>query len=459
MTRYGVPLYGEALYGAPQLSVFSAAPVTAAPYTYGEVLVSWHTPGGVWDELRVIRNYLGYPVAVDNGVEVFSTTPTGGGASVRDRGLKQDHWAYYTVFVHSTADTGEWVRAGVAKCYVPINYGGADRMYSLIPEIAQSDTLAKFMSVLGYAYDLLRNDINSLLDLYDAMTVNYDLLPVILAQFGVPIETELEPEQYRRFLRNAAFFYKTKGTMPCVHGVVAAVTGWQCMVFTGPNMMWSADYSDFTGGIGGWIPKVNSSVAWVPPAGSASGALQMTATAAASTAEAHISELLPALPSETYSIAALVQAMDVVENAAGIRLDWYDVTNTFISSTETADVTARQAGSAQIRGTVTSPANAAWVDVVAVVHSPVAGKRWQWRQVMVNEGSQVPYSPGRDIQIFLLITDTDPVRQAVHLNRLNDVLPRYLPLGATYSLLVGGEEGMTPPAYYVGGDDNIVVPT
>lgn len=297
MARYGFSVYGESIYGAPLLSVFSADPVTAVPVDYGTVFVSWRVPGGTWDQLKVVRNYLGYPVSVDNGDVVYTTTPAESGSSFRESGLRQDHWVYYTIFVYDTADA-EWVRAGLARCFVPSDYGGTERMISLIPEIAQSDTLKKFLGVIGYSYDLLRNDVNSLLDLYESMTVSYDLVPVLLQQFGIPVEPELEPEQYRRLLRNAAFLYKVKGTEPGVHGIVAAITGWQCTVEDGHNLLWTSDYSDFVGSIAGWEALLNCSVAWAAPSGPNSGALQMTATATAAASSADITERISLTPDE-----------------------------------------------------------------------------------------------------------------------------------------------------------------
>jgi len=449
MSRYGTAIYGRSLYGQPLLGLFSAEPFTALPVDYGSVLLDWKTPGGTWDELRVVRNFTGYPVHVNNGSLLYSAIPTEDPGHLTDEGLPTDRWVYYTIFVHDPG-VDEWARAGVARTFIPSDYGGAARMLDLFPQIVRSDALTKFTSVLGYAYDLLRNDINSLLDLYDSRAVSYDLLPGIMAQFGIPFETELEPEQYRRFARNAVFFYKMKGTLPCIHGVVAAVTGWQCTVLMGTNMLWTADYSDFVGGIGGWEELTNATVEWVAPTDTTPGALRLNAVANGATAEAHLGERLPVRPFGTYSVGIQSSAEQASETNASIRFDWYAADGTLVGSAE-SPVSVIREGAKQLRATEDAPATAAWLDVVLVMHGVLAGQSWLWRQASVNHGSEAPYQSGRDLRIYLAITDTDPIRRAVHLDRLNAILPRYLPLGATFTLL-----DEAPPYPYV-NDDSILV--
>lgn len=435
MARYGVSIYGEAFYGAPQLSVYSAAPINAAPMDYGEVLLTWRSPGGTWDEIRAIRSYVGYPVSVDNGEEVYTSTQGVDAGEFRDVGLGRDRWVYYSLFVFATGEE-EWVRAGIARTFVPSNYGGADRMYSLTPEVVRSDALRKFMSVLGYGYDLLRNDVNSLLDLHDWRTVSYDLVPLLLGQFGVPIETELEPEQYRRFLRNAVRFYKTKGTSECVHGVVSAVTGWDSEIRDGANLLWtSADAA-------GWEALVNSAVDWTAHTEDTVGAVRLTVPATGALSVADLRDRIPFTAAEIadnttaqFSAAALVRGLDVTMATASIRLDWYNAAGVFISSADGTAEVVRNGIDTVVRVTATAAAGAVSVTPALVVHGPTAGEQYEWRQVMVNRGPAAPYEPGRDVRIYLDITDTDPYRRAVHLNRLSKILPRYLPLGATFTLI------------------------
>lgn len=468
MARYGVSHYGSSFYGAPLTSVFSAEPFTAVATGYGEITLSWTSPGGTWDDLVLVRNLVGYPVTETNGVVVYTAAS---GADVHhfvDPDLPTDHWVYYTILVHDPSQD-LWIRSGSTRAYSPRSYNGGKHMYDLVPRVGQSDALLKFMQVLGFCYDGLRNDANSLLDLYNADTVLYDLVPVLMQQFGIPAETELEPEQYRRFLRNAVHFYKTKGTSECAHGVTVAVTGWPCYVTLGANLLWDAAHSDFVGGLGYWGRKTeNCTVAWVPAgvdsfSNPVPAAMRMTATANSQISAAFLDGSvkddlhrlgISVVHNSAYSIGMSITGSDLALSPAHIDIDWYDLTGNYLSTSVGVGVATRSGVPVVVDSlNEIAPTNAVWAVPKVVVDSATSGSHWDVRTVMFNRGSQVlPHQPGHDIRIYLDITDTDPLRIAVHKERLNAILPRYLPFGATFTLI----DGM-PTAEVVVNDDTILV--
>lgn len=467
MARYGVSHYGSSLYGAPLLSVFSADPFTATATDYGAVYLKWTSPGGNWDSLRLIRSYYGYPITEVNGTQVYSASTGADVAEFHDSGLLTDRWVYYSIFVHDPSQD-LWIRSGVARAYSVRSYGGPARMFDLVPAVGQSEPLERFMGTFGLAYDALRNDANSLLDLYDADTVLYDLVPVVMSQFGIPPETELEPEQYRRFLRNAVHFYKTKGTSECVHGVTTAVTGWPCVVAVGDNLLWDADFSDFVGSIAYWgRGSANCTMSWTAPTtdgqGNAiPGALRMTSTLAGSISASFISGSVDDLHrfginvvhGISYSLGGLVRASDLAQSGAHLDIAWYDLTGTLISVSVGPSAATRQGVDTVVKNEgVIAPTNAVWAVPLLVVDNTVLGSYWEWRTLMFNRGTNlIAHQPGRDIRIYLDITDTDVLRIAVHIARLRAILPRYLPFGATFTLVQG-----LPTTGVVVSDDTILV--
>lgn len=421
MARYGVSEYGASFYGAPALALFSAEPFIGSVTGYGSIFLTWHSPGGTWDELRLIRNMHGYPASVDNGVEVYSAAAGADAAEFRESGLQVDRWVYYSIFVHDTTED-TWVRSGNARVYSPANYRTSERLFDLAPAQAQSDALVKFLQVFGFATDVLRNDANSLLDLNDNSRLLYDFVPTLMEQFGSPPETEIEPEQYRQFLRNAVRFYKIKGTSTCVHGVVSAVTGWNSRTTIGTNLLHDAYLSDFMGGVGMWVNgTTNCNIDWVAATTDGYGqpvpaAMRLTALA---NGDVSMTFALPAdvkllgIPTRggrQHTVSMLVRAADTARRTAHIDLRWYDLAGNLLTTSVGAGVQTYSGVDTQITETMTAPANAVWVVPVIVIDGATAGAYWEIRQVSLTESARLlPHQPGRDIRI------------AVFADRVNEV--------------------------------------
>jgi hypothetical protein len=404
MARYGISYYGASFYGAPSVAAFSAEPFDAVPTGYGSVLLTWRTPGGTWDEIRLVRNIHGYPAAVDNG-EVIYTAPVGGDAGeFSESDLARGRWVYYTIFAHDTTQD-EWVRSGNARAYIPQDYLTGQRLYDLTPWVTQSDALARFLSVAGWGIDLTRNDVNTLLDLYDSRQVLYDMVPAAMAQLGIPEETELEPENYRRFLRNAMRFYKSKGTSECAHGVAAAVTGYQAQIGVGTNILWDAEYSDFAGGIGQWdAEEVNCTATWVAP-----NIMRLTSTGGEMsvgfvTTDTVALMALPTSPGEELSVLVTMGANGNTSlREARIDIDWYDLLGGLLSTTSGATTPMRSGISDSVLLEATAPANAIFFAPRIVVEATTAGEQFDVVQARVNRNPEpLPHQPGRDIRVTLL---------------------------------------------------------
>ena len=427
MARYGDSLYAAAFLGDVSPNLFHAEVFTARETGYGDVTLQWSTPGGDWQTLRLLRNQNGYPTDENNGILIYETAVGVDAGRFVDHELLVDRWVYYSLFVFNEVNN-VWIRSGNARVYVPEDFGGGERMYYLLPafyrngleydttlmtdpvtrQLRSVNPLATFISVLGYQYDLWRNALNSTLDLYDSARVCYDLIPAMLKQFGIEPEPEIGPEQYRRLLRNAVFLYQTKGSRTGVHGMVAAVTGWDSRIRAGTNLMWDADHSDFIGGVGFWSAgAVNAQVVWQPETPQQTSAMRMVAledgdlstTFVTTETVQHLGILV--LPLVDYNVSVTLAAGGSEHAPAHVSVDWYDKNGNYLVSDVSGPTPTTQSDQ-RIEFIATAPADAVRLGVSIVVTDATAGSWWLVKHVQVNRNAALqPAEPGRDIHITL----------------------------------------------------------
>jgi hypothetical protein len=422
MAQYSQSLYGESFFGDVAPSLFRADAFTATPLGYGDVTVRWSTPGGDWQRIRLLRNPNGYPADEVNGNILLETQAGADTQQYIDRGLLADRWMYYSLFVFNAAN-GIWLRSGDVRVYVPKDYSGGQRMYELLPrrvKPGEYDTsltidpitqrsrtvnpLAGLMSIFGYQYDVLRNLLNSTLDLYDSGSVCYDLVPILLRQFNIDPEPEIGPEQYRRLLRNIVRLYQTKGTSTGIHALVAALTGWDSYVRPGTNLMWDAEHSDFVGGIGYWSAgAINCAPVW----DAATSAMRLVASADGDASTSLVTKDNVAylgiivLPAVDYNVSATIAAVDTSHAPANVEIDWYDKDYNPISTAVGTGVPTTQ-GDVRISVVGTAPAGAVYLGVTVAISGATAGASWLVKHVQVNRNAALqPSEPGRDVHILL----------------------------------------------------------
>lgn len=441
IARYGVSLYGTSPYGEVAESLYAVDNFTATPRQYNKIYLTWGHPGGTWSTLRLVRNYKGYPVDERNGETIFAVDNASDSQFFLAPEVIADRWAYYSLFVYVDTDA-TWVKSADTRIYIPVDYGGGQRMFDLVPDVHKTgldynldlyppgvqgqamaiNPLAAFMSVFGYGYDIIRNDINSLLDLSNSETMLYDLVPVLMEQFGVPSETVLAPEQYRRFLRNAVHLFKMKGTADCARGVVSSVTGWAANISIGTNLLWDSNYSDFIGGIGLWGGRegpgpnatIRCDVEWLPPTDTDTAAMLITAVGPGvnflievglihALEEVTNEVVVPVIPSRDYTVSMVIRANNIELAPAHLVIGWYDTGMNLLVSSTSADVVTQQNVDQRVEMTATAPANAAFLVPAIVIDSVKVGQTWEVRQVMISQSSDLrPYQPGHDVRISLI---------------------------------------------------------
>lgn len=422
MAQYGQSLIGQSFYGDIAPSLFRADTFTAQPLGFGDATLRWNTPGGDWQLLRLVRNPNGYPANENNGTVIYEVPVGNDGQQFIDRNLLVDRWMYYSLFVYNEVN-GIWLRSGNVRLYVPRDYDGGRKMYDLLPrhfKVGEFDTsltldpitqrmrtvnpLAALMAVFGYQYDVLRNNLNSALDLNDAGAVCYDLLPIILKQFNIDPEPEIGPEQYRRLLRNIVLLYQTKGTSTGIHALVSALTGWDSYVRPGTNLLWDAEHSDFAGGIGYWAAgAVNAAPVWNQDP----YAMRLIAVADGDTSTSFVTEDnvahlgIVVRPAVDYNVSATIQAVGTSHAPANVEIDWYDKDYKLTATDVGVGVPTTQ-GDVRVGVVGTAPADAVYLGVTIAVSGATAGDSWLVKHVQVNRNAALqPAEPGRDVHILL----------------------------------------------------------
>ena len=76
MAKYGGFLYGTAKYGtAPRLN-YSVEPMEIIVLDFSRVYIGWQSPTGNFTKIRLVRNQIGYASYAEDGIVIWSNTPT-----------------------------------------------------------------------------------------------------------------------------------------------------------------------------------------------------------------------------------------------------------------------------------------------------------------------------------------------------------------------------------------------
>lgn len=450
MARYGYDFYGVGFYGTPVFIEFDASPVEAQSIDYGKILVSWRTPTGNWDRLRLVRDSFGYPPTADSGTILVDT---GAGTPVvdyldSDALLRPERFYYYSVFVRATTD-GLWRRSGDTTGLMVKDWKYSPRLYELAPTVYRDKdseqtpfqanpkgVLERFLMLFGFALDSVRTEYETLKNVNDPTQVAGGLLPVMAKQWGFGFEAELGMRLARLQLRNAVHLYKLKGTKLGVEGVVSVLTGWAPTVAHGRNLMLDQNDSSFEQGLGTWTPGFNNptisrrNVATAPsiagpvpvPAGASTGdvgsgdwLLELVVNTAGdqsilqSSFDARFYST-PVVPGRQYIFSAYFRP-DSTARGVAARIRWYDKSGALISAltgTAIAEVLNNW-----VRASVSgvAPAGAVGAFVEPIILSAAVGEK-HWIDALQIESSPAlnPYESARDVRIELLADRVNKIR-------------------------------------------------
>ena len=400
MSRYGVDYYGSSYYGLNNLVNFSAAPFLSRPYNYGVIQLTWASPTGTWDYLRLVRRTSGFPTTVEDGNLLFEDAKASARTVYIDSGqspvnvpLIGGEIYYYTLFVHETTSS-TWKNAGQAMETAVKDYGTAELMYSYLPTVLTSqvpydssisqdnDVLKRFLSLFALNLDLYRTQSDNIANKQDIAKFNGTLIPVFMQQLGIPYEPELGLTQSKILLRNAVHLYQTKGSKLGIGDFIKSYAGYSNVVTKSRNLMLDRNDSSFEQSIGNWTSVASSTLTWwptsvtpaIPPYSEPTaqpvfpnlqnGVLKVASTASGTSEIALGGSLSPKLigipvtANSAYTFSGYARAATTTRPIKG-QLYWYDVNGKFISSaTAGTGVTDSATTWTRFTTTATAPATA-----------------------------------------------------------------------------------------------------
>jgi phage tail-like protein len=246
MGVYGIDFYGTTFYGAPRYLEFDARPLVAKVDGYDTARVSWVNPTGDWNRLRLVRSSYGVPTHAEDGKILFESG-SDGTSEFFDRDLKGGEFWYYSVWVRDSSSS-EWFRAAESILLMPKDHKYGRKVFELMPmyfryadykisEQKGRGPLERYCEVVGSTLDHVRTEFDSLRWVRDPINVSGNLLPLLGNHLGVPHEPAIGMHQTRRWIQDAVYLYKWKGTLPGVEGVASAVTGWGARVGYSRNLL------------------------------------------------------------------------------------------------------------------------------------------------------------------------------------------------------------------------------
>lgn len=281
MSRYGInyfgadPATGQAtLYGELVQNEFDATPFTVVSNDYAQTLSAWRKPGGAWTRQRLLRNSNGIPSDADDGVLLLDEEFDVASRVFTDTELTVGRFYYYALFVFDVHD-GIWRIAGHGDVLVAKDFGYSNRLFDRLPEVFkstdyssigeqqdQTSFLYRYLKILGYQLDHVRNESEVLRGLLDARRVPVDALPALAQQVGVRYEPAIGARAIRRLVTNAVHLWSLKGTMPGVRELSSLVTGYAALVRIGYNLALDDLDAGPVGGPGRWRAQAGATVGY-----------------------------------------------------------------------------------------------------------------------------------------------------------------------------------------------------
>jgi len=446
LATYGIDYYGGAYYGASSSVQFSAANFVAKPHDYSNIWLTWGSPSGSWDYIRLVRNSYGFPVTADDGDLLFEATAAADPGFYPDTGqtpnyvgLKAGHAYYYTLFVRETVHNS-WQLAGTAIGISVKNYSSATRMYNSLPEIVRSnipydtslestnDFLYRFIKLFAFQLDLYKTQADNVMNRYDVTNLDGRLIPAFMQEFGLTYEPSLGLKQSRIFLRNATRLYKNKGTRAGLNEFLKAYAGFDSKIVMGKNLMLDFNDSSFEQSIGSWGSITNAVLArhaatdspTVTPyheissqpdfPNSQKATLQVTSAASGNvfiglTGDNPIHYGIPVTDSTAYTFTGYAQAATSAR-AISAQIYWYDRTgNALTPSTSGSTTTDGTSGWTRFTTSVTAPSGAFFAVPRIKIASTASGEVHYFDALQFEQGSSATYfQDARQIEITLIAT-------------------------------------------------------
>ena len=404
--------------------------------SFAKVLVRWQTPRGNFTRIRLVRNQAGFPETSEDGVIIYDEFATEGTVSrtsiidgeenPTDIPLVPGRQVYYRMFLFT--ETLVWKVAGSITAIVPSDHGIQDKFMATLPRVftsksqeslgavdADSD-LYKFVSGLTFAQEELYTLIDLLKPRHTGLETPFELIPAEVTNYGLLSESALPIKNQKRLIREALYMYTTKGTENGLERYAESLTGYAPTITVSENLLLTVQDSTFYGGIGNWVASsavLTSSTEQVPDSNtnqidttktgkivaSGSGSMVLGATNI-------ITKGVPVLPSTGYVVSCKLKSPASAGNIT-LSVRFYDKDGTATSAANTATAVAANNTWKSASKTATSDATSSYA-IITIAYS--AAGTYYIDQVCMQEGAVVAYDEARAIDVFLLPSKTNYIK-------------------------------------------------
>jgi hypothetical protein len=486
MAKYGIDYYGDSYYGSNTLVQFNAGNFKATPVNYGKIQLTWDTPSGSWDFIRLLRNAYGYPIAADDGDVLFEQANPGAifyqdsGQSPTNVGLKPGKIYYYTLFVKETVH-GTWQSAGTTEGTAVKNYNTSETMNSYLPEILRSnvpydntvdssnDFLKRFLQLFAFQLDMYKTQAENVANRYDIANVDGKLIPVLMEQFGISYEPYIGLKQSRILLQNIARLSQNKGTLAGTKEFIKAYAGYDNSVTVGKNLMLDINDSSFEQSIGSWVTDTSNATLsqylataspvvapyaepTAPPLFPSlqNAVLKVQATASATVilkllGDSPLHYGIPVRSFTTYTFSGYAQT-DSTARAISAKVQWYDINGNPLTASSYGS-TASDATNSWTRFSVsaTAPSLAAYAVPYIKIASAVTSEIHYLDALQFEAASSATaFEDARQLHLTLLAT------------RINEILNPNLYFPQTFWSVINGTITLSTSAEDILGVDGSI---
>lgn len=268
MALYGRSFYGVDTYGAPYGVDFTVDPFIAVPDGYNSIRLTWTSPTGDWDSLRLIQSRTGFASHESDGLILVDSTHAV--AEYKDTDLLDGAWYYYSIFIQAN---GDWNLVGTASAlsvsrlgmadllwdktprwfrYEPVNPDAVIKVWEPTAEVVdlasgwqENQTLKNFQGVLGWGLDYLRTYADTLMWANDTRQAHLANVYRLSQTLGEEWEPRVPAYLMRQKVQNAGVLAQKRGTLDGLHELLATSVGYDVDLSVGPNMFLSEDQAGF----------------------------------------------------------------------------------------------------------------------------------------------------------------------------------------------------------------------
>lgn len=437
MAKYGNFLYGSAKYGSAPKLAYSVEPMSIIIVDFTRALIEWASPTGLFSQIRLVRNQIGFPETSEDGVIIWEEYASEGDVSrssfvdgednPTDIPLVAGRPVYYGMFLFT--DEKVWVNAGRISDTVPSSHGMQQRIMDIIPKVYTSkeqsplgvtDTTSALYNFMdGFSFTL-----EQLMTLIDLVRPNHtkesspsSLIIIQTDNVGLNQEQSIPLKNQKQLIREAFYLYSHKGLESGIATYAESLTGYAPEITVSSNLMLTVQDSTFYDSIGNWTATsatLSSSSEQVPNTTSVNQidttyTCKVIANASGSMSLGNVDPIkkgVPIKPETEYVISCKLKSPTSAGNIT-LSAIFYDKDGTVVGTTQSSSAVSANNTWKSASKVFTTPEGSSYASL-NIAYS--AAGTYYLDEVCFQEGDTVNYDEARAITVQLLPSKTNWIK-------------------------------------------------